>query len=105
MDATDEPAAMLDAAVRSAATSRLIIEIAAAASGELDLDQILHEALDRLRVRRPPDRWLDRPGRRTTSWSSGRPSGRSPTRRSARRFAAVPAGAGASSSARALPQR
>jgi signal transduction histidine kinase len=29
--------------------SRLIIEIAAAASGELDLDQILHEALDRLR--------------------------------------------------------
>ena len=34
---------------RSEATSRLIIEIAAAASGELDLDQILHVALDRLR--------------------------------------------------------
>jgi signal transduction histidine kinase len=50
MDATDEPVAMLDAAVRSAATSRLIIEIAAAASAELDLDQILHEALDRLRT-------------------------------------------------------
>jgi K+-sensing histidine kinase KdpD len=40
---------VLDPAVRSEATSRLIIEIAAAASGELDLDQILHEALDRLR--------------------------------------------------------
>ncbi|HEX5823345.1 MAG TPA: ATP-binding protein, partial [Candidatus Limnocylindrales bacterium] len=39
----------LATAVRSAATSRLIIEIAAAASAELDLDQILHEALDRLR--------------------------------------------------------
>jgi signal transduction histidine kinase len=49
VDATDEPGVMLDAAVRSAATSRLIIEIAAAASAELDLDQILHEALDRLR--------------------------------------------------------
>ena len=49
MAVTDEPAAALDAAVRSAATSRLIIEIAAAASAELDLDQILHEALDRLR--------------------------------------------------------
>jgi K+-sensing histidine kinase KdpD len=36
-------------AIRSEASSRLIIEIAAAASGELDLDQILHEALDRLR--------------------------------------------------------
>jgi K+-sensing histidine kinase KdpD len=35
--------------IRSEASSRLIIEIAAAASGELDLDQILHEALDRLR--------------------------------------------------------
>jgi K+-sensing histidine kinase KdpD len=31
------------------ASARLIIEIAAAASGELDLDQILHETLDRLR--------------------------------------------------------
>ena len=40
----------LDRAVRSETTSRLIIEIAAAASGELDLDQILHEALDRLRA-------------------------------------------------------
>ena len=50
MDATDEPVRALDTAVRSAATSRLIIEIAAAASAELDLDQILHEALDRLRL-------------------------------------------------------
>lgn len=41
---------LLDRAVRPDATSRLIIEIAAAASGELDLDQILHEALDRLRT-------------------------------------------------------
>jgi signal transduction histidine kinase len=49
VDATDDPVVTLDAAVRSAATSRLIIEIAAAASAELDLDQILHEALDRLR--------------------------------------------------------
>jgi signal transduction histidine kinase len=49
VDATDS-AGMLDAAVRSEATSRLIIEIAAAASAELDLDQILHEALDRLRT-------------------------------------------------------
>jgi K+-sensing histidine kinase KdpD len=40
----------IDAAVRYEASARLIIEIAAAASGELDLDQILHEALDRLRV-------------------------------------------------------
>src|SRR2546422_5969612 len=40
---------MLDSALRSEATSRLIIEIAAAASGELDLDQILTEVLDRLR--------------------------------------------------------
>jgi K+-sensing histidine kinase KdpD len=37
------------AAMRSEASTRLIIEIAAAASGELDLDQILHETLDRLR--------------------------------------------------------
>jgi signal transduction histidine kinase len=48
--ATDGPAAALEAAVRSEATSRLIIEIAAAASAELDLDQILHEALGRLRT-------------------------------------------------------
>jgi signal transduction histidine kinase len=47
---TEEPSAALDAAVRSEATSRLIIEIAAAASAELDLDQILHEALGRLRT-------------------------------------------------------
>ncbi len=40
---------VLDRAVRSEATSRLILEIAAAASGELELDQILHQALDRLR--------------------------------------------------------
>ena len=40
---------ILDPALRSQATTRLIIEIAAAASGERDLDQILHEALDRLR--------------------------------------------------------
>jgi signal transduction histidine kinase len=45
----DEPTG-LDGAVRSEATSRLIIEIAAAASAELDLDQILHEALGRLRT-------------------------------------------------------
>src|SRR5207245_3266000 len=50
MSVTDEPTAGLDAAVRNEATSRLIIEIAAAASAELDLDQILHEALDRLRT-------------------------------------------------------
>src|SRR6266566_240022 len=50
MSVTDEPTTGLDAAVRSEATSRLIIEIAAAASAELDLDQILHEALDRLRA-------------------------------------------------------
>jgi signal transduction histidine kinase len=49
VEATDASVDMLDAAVRSEATSRLIIEIAAAASAELDLDQILHEALDRLR--------------------------------------------------------
>ena len=50
MSVTDDPTAGLDAAVRNEATSRLIIEIAAAASAELDLDQILHEALDRLRT-------------------------------------------------------
>jgi K+-sensing histidine kinase KdpD len=44
------PPADRDAAVRSEASSRLIIEIATAASGELDLDQILHRALDRLRA-------------------------------------------------------
>ena len=49
MDAPDRPVEPLDLVVRSEASSRLIIEIATAASGELDLDQILHEALDRLR--------------------------------------------------------
>jgi K+-sensing histidine kinase KdpD len=34
---------------RSVATSQLIIDIASAAAGERDLDQILHETLDRLR--------------------------------------------------------
>ena len=50
MDAADRTVTTLDFAVRSEASARLIIEIAAASSGELDLDQILHEALDRLRV-------------------------------------------------------
>ena len=47
----DEPSRvdLLDPAVRSEASSRLIIDIATAASGEVDLDQILHIALDRLR--------------------------------------------------------
>ncbi|HEX2756798.1 MAG TPA: histidine kinase dimerization/phospho-acceptor domain-containing protein, partial [Candidatus Limnocylindrales bacterium] len=49
MDAADRTAELLDSAVRFEASARLIFEIAAAASGELDLDQILHEALDRLR--------------------------------------------------------
>ena len=53
MEAPARPAEILDAAVRSEASSRLIIEIATAASGELDLDQILHEALDRLRAVMP----------------------------------------------------
>ena len=82
---------------RSPAVAQLIIEIAAAASGELDLDQILHEALDRLRARRPPDRWLDRPRRRRRARHPGRRSGRSPTRRSASACGAGRAGAGASS--------
>ncbi len=50
MSAPDRTAASVDPAVPSDASARLIIEIAAAASGELDLDQILHEALDRLRT-------------------------------------------------------
>jgi K+-sensing histidine kinase KdpD len=53
VDAPARPADIIDAAVRSEASSRLIIEIATAASGELDLDQILHEALDRLRAVMP----------------------------------------------------
>jgi K+-sensing histidine kinase KdpD len=48
VDAPDRTVDVLDRAVRSDETARLIIEIAAAASGELDLDQILHEALGRL---------------------------------------------------------
>ena len=47
MDA-DPTVVLVDPGVRSEATFRLIIEIAAAASGELDLDEILHQALDRL---------------------------------------------------------
>jgi signal transduction histidine kinase len=50
VDAPDRPVALADSAARFEASANLIIEIAAAASGELDLDQILHEALDRLRV-------------------------------------------------------
>ena len=46
----DRSGELVDRATRTEATSRLIIEIAAAASGELDLDQILHEALGRLRT-------------------------------------------------------
>src|SRR5258705_12754424 len=43
-----------DAAVtHSAALSRMIIDIATSAAGELHLDQILHEALDRLRTVSP----------------------------------------------------
>jgi K+-sensing histidine kinase KdpD len=49
VDAPDRPVESRAGGARSEATSRLIIEIAAAASGELDLDQILHEALSRLR--------------------------------------------------------
>jgi K+-sensing histidine kinase KdpD len=49
-DAVERGVDPIDAAVRFEQSARLIIEIAAAASGELDLDQILHEALDRLRV-------------------------------------------------------
>ncbi len=41
------------AAARSAATSQLIIDIAGAAAGERELDQILHETLDRLRTATP----------------------------------------------------
>jgi signal transduction histidine kinase len=50
VDAPDGTADLLESAARFDASTRLIIEIAAAASGELDLDQILHEALDRLGV-------------------------------------------------------
>jgi signal transduction histidine kinase len=41
------------AEARSAATSQLIIDIASAAAGERDLDQILHETLDRLGAATP----------------------------------------------------
>lgn len=50
VDSPDPALEAIDDAHRSEASSRLIIEIAAAASGELALDQILHEALDRLRT-------------------------------------------------------
>ena len=42
-----------DHAIRSAATSQLIIDIASAAAGQRDLDHILHETLDRLRLSTP----------------------------------------------------
>ena len=41
------------AATSAAAASQLIIDIASAAAGERDLDQILHETLDRLRTAMP----------------------------------------------------
>ena len=47
-----DPASGL-AGPRSAATSQLIIDIATAAAGERDLDQILHEALTRLQAVTP----------------------------------------------------
>lgn len=50
VESPDPSLEVVDDAHRSEASSRLIIEIAAAASGELALDQILHEALDRLRT-------------------------------------------------------
>ena len=52
MDAAPEDLATtpIDPQGASEGVSRLIIEIATAASGELELDQILHETLDRLRV-------------------------------------------------------
>ena len=50
MTATDPSPARVVDSIRSEASTRLIIEIAAAASGELDLDQILLETLDRLRL-------------------------------------------------------
>ena len=53
MEAPPRPAGVLDPAAWSEVSSRLIIEIATAASGELDLDQILNEALDRLRTVAP----------------------------------------------------
>jgi K+-sensing histidine kinase KdpD len=49
VDAVDAQRDSLAATARSEATSRLIIEIAAAASGELDLDHILQTTLARLR--------------------------------------------------------
>lgn len=50
-DPTSDPRAV--AASAAAATSQLIIDIASAAAGERDLDQILHETLDRLRTAMP----------------------------------------------------
>ena len=49
MDAPERTVAPTMDSIRTEAATRLIVEIAAAASGELDLDQILHQALDRLR--------------------------------------------------------
>jgi K+-sensing histidine kinase KdpD len=50
VNASDQTVVATAAAVRSEATSRLIIDIATAASAELGLDQILHETLGRLRT-------------------------------------------------------
>jgi signal transduction histidine kinase len=44
-----DPARGQDATARAASRSQLILDIATAASGERDLDHILHETLDRLR--------------------------------------------------------
>src|SRR5439155_17133430 len=49
VDAPERTLAPATDSDHSEAATRLIVEIAAAASGELDLDQILHQALDRLR--------------------------------------------------------
>jgi K+-sensing histidine kinase KdpD len=51
VDPTPEPIVL--PVTHSAATSQLIIDIATSASGERDLDQILHEALDRLQTVSP----------------------------------------------------
>src|SRR5215210_3772978 len=50
MAVIDESAAggLPPVSLRSAATTQLVLDIATAAAGERELDQILHEALDRL---------------------------------------------------------
>jgi signal transduction histidine kinase len=48
-----EPGPIVLPVTHSAATSQLIIDIATSAAGERDLDQILHEALDRLQTVSP----------------------------------------------------